>query len=215
MGWQLTSNVRFCIASDRVIFLDVARDRYFALPAAAGNAFRHWLARPDASPVPGIVARLQAERLVVATDGRSDLSNPPIVAAANALGRAAHAKGLGTAVDVTRSLMRVHMSLRRTGLLGTLARLRPDLDSDQDAGDIVRQHAAVFVEARRRLPLAASCLPDSLAMLDYLRRRGLGASIVFGVTGTPFRAHCWVQLGDEILNDALDHVAPFTPILQR
>jgi hypothetical protein len=52
-------------------------------------------------------------------------------------------------------------------------------------------------------------------MLDFLDRRGARASIVFGVTGTPFKAHCWVQLGDQLLNDSLDNVTPFTPILQR
>jgi len=36
---------------------------------------------------------------------------------------------------------------------------------------------------------------------------------VFGVKLNPFSAHCWVQAGDIVLNDAIDHVTIHTPIL--
>jgi hypothetical protein len=38
---------------------------------------------------------------------------------------------------------------------------------------------------------------------------------VMGVSGRPFAAHCWVQVGDRVVNDTLDHVILFTPILIR
>ena len=37
--------------------------------------------------------------------------------------------------------------------------------------------------------------------------------LVFAVMTRPFAAHCWVQLDETVLNDRLDHVRKFTPIL--
>jgi hypothetical protein len=73
--------------------------------------------------------------------------------------------------------------------------------------------ARQFLATRRLAPAAPRCLPDSLALLDHLARRGLGGELVFGVKLNPFSAHCWVQRGDLVLNDALDHVTLHTPIL--
>jgi hypothetical protein len=56
-------------------------------------------------------------------------------------------------------------------------------------------------------------LLDSLALLAFLRQRGLYADLVFGVIRQPFAAHCWVQARGVVLNDRLDRVAEFTPIL--
>jgi hypothetical protein len=55
-------------------------------------------------------------------------------------------------------------------------------------------------------------LLDSLAMVMFLAKRGLHASIVIGVTSAPFSAHCWVQTGDLVLNDTVGNARAFTPI---
>jgi hypothetical protein len=36
---------------------------------------------------------------------------------------------------------------------------------------------------------------------------------VFGVQSRPFAAHCWLQLGGVVLNDTVDHVKRYTPIM--
>jgi hypothetical protein len=36
---------------------------------------------------------------------------------------------------------------------------------------------------------------------------------VIGVKLNPFAAHCWLQVGDVVLNDLPERVAAFTPIL--
>lgn len=72
------------------------------------------------------------------------------------------------------------------------------------------------VHAFRRLlpwaPFQGVCLYRSFFLLAFLRRRGLDARWVFGVRTWPFEAHCWLQAGDVVLDDTLDHVRPFTPI---
>ena len=62
-------------------------------------------------------------------------------------------------------------------------------------------------------PFQGVCLYRSFFLLAFLRRRGLDASWVFGVRTWPFEAHCWLQVGDVVLDDSFDHVRPFTPIL--
>jgi hypothetical protein len=58
-----------------------------------------------------------------------------------------------------------------------------------------------------------ACLFDSLALVRFLRSHHVNATWTIGVTARPFAAHCWVQYGDLVLNDTLEHVQCFTPIL--
>jgi hypothetical protein len=63
------------------------------------------------------------------------------------------------------------------------------------------------------VPIAPKCLPDTLVLRDWLARAGLGPALVFGVRMDPFGAHCWLQSGSLVLNDAVDRIAAFTPVL--
>jgi hypothetical protein len=57
------------------------------------------------------------------------------------------------------------------------------------------------------------CLFDSLALIHFLAQYGLYPDWVFGVSADPFEAHCWVQAGQVVLNDTVERVSAFTPIL--
>ena len=58
------------------------------------------------------------------------------------------------------------------------------------------------------------CLFDSLALINFLSHYRLRARLVFGVHLAPFDAHCWVQVEDIVLDDALDNVRDYnTPIM--
>jgi len=213
MGWTLAPNVHFCTTSERVVFLDTARDRYFALPDAQSAAFRAWIDAEKAAPAPPVAKLLIDAHLLEVQDAAGSPCPPAIAPAVRALGELGTRPTVRDQLEVGYRVLRVRQALRRNGLLATLEQLRPT--RCEHVTDETRHQAAVFMRARRRIPLSDNCLHDSLAMIAWLNRRGASASIVFGVTGVPFRAHCWVQLGDQVLNDALDHVAPFTPILQR
>ncbi|RZM28193.1 MAG: lasso peptide biosynthesis B2 protein, partial [Sphingomonas sp.] len=67
--------------------------------------------------------------------------------------------------------------------------------------------------ARRLWSSRDRCLPRSLALAHALRASGSAARLVLGVALNPFTAHAWVQDGDRVVNDTLDHAALFTPIL--
>lgn len=57
------------------------------------------------------------------------------------------------------------------------------------------------------------CLHHSLTLLHFLANFGVHPQWVFGIRKAPFGAHCWVQEGDTVCNDVLEHVAMFTPIM--
>jgi hypothetical protein len=57
------------------------------------------------------------------------------------------------------------------------------------------------------------CLFDSLALLDFLSQYTIYPTWVFGVQSEPFAAHCWVQDKDRLLNDTVERVRLYTPVL--
>lgn len=72
---------------------------------------------------------------------------------------------------------------------------------------------SAFEHARLIRTAADRCLPRSIAMALRLARYGYRADVVLGVKLAPFAAHCWVQCGDEVLNDSLEEVQRYVPIL--
>jgi len=58
-----------------------------------------------------------------------------------------------------------------------------------------------------------ACLVDSVTLMHFLSSCGIRAAWVLGVATGPFVAHSWVQLGDAVLNDTIEHVSQFVPIL--
>jgi hypothetical protein len=61
--------------------------------------------------------------------------------------------------------------------------------------------------ARRR------CLFDSLVLSVYLTRGMVPCTFVVGVSTKPFLAHAWVQIAGSVLNDTVERVQDFAPIL--
>lgn len=70
---------------------------------------------------------------------------------------------------------------------------------------------------RRLTPLVFTttefCLRDALVLTEFLALYGVYPTWVIGVRTRPFGAHSWVQYRRLLLNDALEHVETFTPIL--
>ncbi|MBA4010993.1 MAG: hypothetical protein C0481_03930 [Phenylobacterium sp.] len=82
-------------------------------------------------------------------------------------------------------------------------------------GDLARieELALVFRRMLPWIPWQGVCLYRSWLLLAFLRRRGVSATWVFGVQTYPFEAHCWLQAGDLVLDDYVEHVRGFAPIL--
>jgi hypothetical protein len=76
-----------------------------------------------------------------------------------------------------------------------------------------RSLVSVFERLRLYYPRSYLCLFDSLALIHFLARFGVFPDWVFGVTADPFEAHCWVQSGNIVLNDRVERISAFTPIM--
>ena len=57
------------------------------------------------------------------------------------------------------------------------------------------------------------CLVDSLILAEFLHRYGYPARLVIAIEPMPFSAHAWVQLGECVIDDTVEAVRRFAPIL--
>ena len=79
----------------------------------------------------------------------------------------------------------------------------------RDAARTIR----AFEYARLLRTAADRCLPRSIALALCLASDGMRANVVVGVRLAPFGAHCWVQQGGDVLNDSVEEVLCYRPIL--
>lgn len=73
--------------------------------------------------------------------------------------------------------------------------------------------ARIYHKLRPIMLKSRICLYDTLAFFCFCKFYGIKPTVVFGVTGDPFEAHCWAQVEDTILNDVPQYVKKFHPIL--
>ena len=52
-------------------------------------------------------------------------------------------------------------------------------------------------------PKRALCLQRSSVLVTMLRKRGVSSHMIIGAQKLPFKAHAWVEVGGEIINDRL------------
>lgn len=108
--------------------------------------------------------------------------------------------------------------LRTRRLYRTLASIeRRRLHSESIGSLKYAPHIATLLVAFQRLrplyPRSYLCLFDSLALFEFLAGDHLLPRIVFGIVADPFQAHCWLQDGSTVINDGLERVGRYKPIL--
>lgn len=196
------SGCAWCLIDGRAVFLDIAADRYFCLDDDANAAFvarihgegrRHW-SQPPGSQRPDDF--IQAETSV---PQRNSTFSLPEVARALWLQRRVERRlaiqGLATVLENVRD---------------TLARCRERRGSSiPDGAGVI----AAFERARLLRSAANRCLPRSIALALGLAARGVCSQLIIGVRLAPFGAHCWVQAGSTVLNETVEEVRRYTPIL--
>lgn len=112
--------------------------------------------------------------------------------------------GPPTAMECFRALARMSAALRLRGA-ARLVREAID-DREPDSGRVVPDEHARTLTRRIRLaaawlPWTGTCLPQSLAIVDLLRRRGYQPYLRIGVYPFPFSAHAWVVCGGRPVNE--------------
>ena len=219
MGYALSPTISFTILDWRAIFLDLARDRYFCLARDQQDALNTLL--DGASPTTaeqetlaplvtsGILRQVEGQdRLMACTtttpptesliDRRLPKARPWQVAAASA-----HLLSARTALR-SRPLCPLLEQLRRRKLSLTPA----DFLSER-----LLTVASAFEATSLLFAPLRQCLPRSLAMAHRLCSLGVSFDLVIGVATNPFSAHCWLQHGNLVINDRLEKVCGYAPVL--
>lgn len=218
---RLHPDLSYCQVDGHLIFLDVRNDRYFSLIGSMESAFVNYLDNGDA-PDSSIYSLIKRKILI---DGSADSDGEALILTNNptrsAMENVVHAKRASARelLDTLATVCSIQRQLRTRSLKQVLQNLvsyrdkRPSKTSTpRQSEDHVLEAAAAFRRARLYVPIDTCCLLDSISMINFLAKRRLHADLVFGVTGTPFSAHCWAQHGTTVLNDALGHTSTFTPI---
>jgi hypothetical protein len=210
-NYRLADGVSYGLVDGEPIFLDLEADLYFTVdPPLLEDLDR--LRRSDGT-LPEREARRLLDSGLVREAGRCEPIGPaPAFIPDNSLfdRPAMRASGKELA-EVAFLLTRARLSIRWTGLAGMAGATLPSTEPAEQ--DRLRAMASRFEAARRLIPLDRHCLTDSLALLQFLGRRSLSASLLFGVKRHPFAAHCWMQDDQMVLNDDAETVRGFTPVL--
>lgn len=215
---RLHRDLSYCRVDGHLIFLDIQNDRYFRLTGCLESALVNYLDDGDASD--SSIRSLIERKILI--DGSVDSDCTPFLLTKtptrSAMEDVVHTMraSISELLDTLATVCSIQRQLNTRSLkqiLQNLASFRDKRTSTSHPNEAhVLEAAAAFRSARLYVPIDTCCLLDSIAMIKFLAKRELHAHLVFGVTGTPFSAHCWTQHGTTVLNDALGHTSTFTPI---
>lgn len=197
-----------CVGPDAVL-LDVAHDSYHCL--ADGAEICRALESGEASvSSSGLTELLEAGLLT--QESVAVRRRPPALPSRSVIHSPKRPFRLSDLRPAGAALGHVRQARKETGL-------QPYL---QLQGDVVDPDPLATIAAAKRfwtllpyLPIEGECLVRSAMLAQFLRSLGLSADWVFGVRLCPFSAHCWVQVEDVCLNDDVERLLPYTPILVR
>lgn len=207
-----------CVADGEPVFLDTGRDRYFAVCGEARDQWRRWLEKPDL--LQGFEQTELLQELGVSADQRNGGTMIGVVS------RPAPHADLSSTVNGQVPVGRRFEALAMDVLASRLLRRRPLLSvlsnaqgrklrsiSHPDASFDLVAASRAFAWINRLRSANDRCLARSLAFFMMASNHGRSVDLVIGVRMKPFGAHCWVESDNVVLNDDLESVQEYTPIL--
>lgn len=221
MAYALPGGLSFCVAGDRLVFLDLPSDRYFCLSPAIEADFRDLI--EGRSPGHSASRRLQSGNLLIADARANDITPCIIPAVAGELVKQPENLAALDGLAAIGWILRCRTELKVRGLAATIQHL---IDRKAAVGKTHAVPDAAAARERKLLRVAGSfavasgiidthgrCLPWSLAIAHRLLSLGITPLLVLGVRLTPFAAHAWVQVGGTLINECRERTDVFTPIL--
>ena len=212
--YALADGMSYGLVDGEAVFLDLVRDRYFQVEPPLRDDLDH-LHRGAGNLPNAVAARLLDAGLIRKTATRRAAGPAPsFIPAASLLD-----DDLGTGArwsaqaEIGLLCVRARLAVRWTPLHRLAAGLGPPPCAIPGSEHGARAMARRFEAARRRVPLGRHCLTDSIALLRFLHRRSMSASLIFAVKLHPFAAHCWLQDQEMVLNDDSETARGFVPVL--
>lgn len=203
----LAEGVFLARVGEDAVVLDLRTDAYSCLGGVEG-ALR--LVDHQVEAETGVLEDLCALGLVSAHAGRARRALPPVPT------RELEPDPFGRGGLDGLAFLRAVQAARRLGpsapVRAYLSALPPPPGRRPDA----RRVAKLVWTFKRLLPWTpgqGACLYRAFVLLGLLRRAGQDAVWVFGVRTWPFGAHCWLQIGQAVLDDDPERVAAYTPIM--
>lgn len=210
MSAMLRSGLHHCHFNGAVVLFDLFADRYFLLTDQSVERFDLVLAGHGTSADEDHLRSLGL--LADDTDRNPRFAIPPPVAARSLVDEPSAKASMAATISCIWEQRRARRDLQNNSLSDIVTGLGRRSDRLAPSGaDDCRDITAAFVRAKRYMSSDDRCLVRGIAMTRMLARRGVAASLVFGVT-MPFAAHSWVQVGDTVLTDSLDVVLHYRPI---
>jgi hypothetical protein len=236
--YYLSKHAFFCLADNHYVFLDLRRDEYLCLSRAHTNAMKCPLnshrtvddcstdiqlddaghSDPDA-----VIQALLKKGLLVENEADGKLLAPSNVDAPTvsllenfskprlAIGPVHWWNFLSAAISASKNLR--WGSIERTVLAVGDRKAAHRIAATAVDISLVSELFRIFQTLRPYYPRPYLCLFDSLALLYFLEHYGVFPQWVYGVRLEPFSAHCWVQVGNRVVNDIIDNVRSYTPIM--
>lgn len=219
MVLKLRADMHYCMVGETAIFMDIQRGRYFSLSTGLNELFRSISEDLDGEGANSERGRpLLDEGLLVAMDEELAFSHPTQIIRATADVRS-QTRSKATSFLIAEVLvgqMLTRRLLRKSSLRDLIETVRGWKRAAQrrrPGGTQYGHLISAFEASAMIFHPSDQCLAKAVAFLRVCSWRGLNPSLVFGVRTNPFTAHCWIQDGPLAINDDVDRVSIYEPIL--
>lgn len=214
-------DIPYCVVGQSVIFLDMKTSRYLGLPQSSAPAFSRLIASDGEIDENdrGSLMPLFTRGYLTQIPGPQKMPCCPEIAAPRTDYVAANLGSAPPKYVLRAALAQIGMAARLAtfSLPQILSWLRsrplPDTATTADQELQLLQIASAFASVSYAIGRADRCLLRSLAMFALCRKFGILTHLVIAVRSDPFSAHCWVQRESTVLNDSVENVRTYIPIL--
>ncbi len=231
-SYHLSPHTFACLSGRYCMFLDIKLDRYISVPREAMEALSPWIHNwqltpryPASTDIPSQTTATLAEELLAAgvltnephaTEESTYTAPTPDRDLTSVAPEIVNTGTIGAFCLATGALLYASLELRAatmTRIIATARKRKHSLPVGSKDLNLTAALTTIFLKYRPLFPRNYRCLFDSLALLHFLSYFSLHPDWVFGVQDEPFSAHCWLQSDTLVLNDHLDHISTYTPIM--
>ncbi len=214
--WALAPHVHAAVDAGNLVLLDIEADAYFCLPGLAEGFPQGPLAGGLSDLSASLLGELAGAKLIHQTTGPDRAPFEVTTPRRDLAGAVSDRIRARDAWDLAAAWSGLAPRFYRRPFSEVIDRARgrkAGVDGEGRAGE-VEARAVLFNSLLPWSPVQGACLLQSAWLITFLGQAGLAADWMFGVRTWPFSAHCWVQLGEVVLNDTVERVAPYRAILK-